>query len=72
MTRDELIRRLRRIAKERGVAFDVVANRGKGGHWTVQFGDTRLPVPQAHGGDLATGTLRSILRRFGIRRKDLE
>ena len=68
----ELIRRLRRIAKKRGVAFDVVASRGKGGHWTVQFGDVRLPVPQAHGRDLATGTLRSILRRFGVAREDLE
>ena len=72
MTRDELIRRLRRLARKRGVAFDVVASRGKGGHWTVRFGDASLPVPQAHGGDLATGTLRSILRRFGVTREDLE
>ena len=72
MTREELIRRLRRIAKARGVAFDVLASRGKGGHWTVRFGDVSLPVPQAHGRDLATGTVRGILRRFGIAKKDLE
>jgi mRNA interferase HicA len=72
ITRDELIRRLRRIAKKRGVAFDVIASRGKGGHWTVQFGDAHLPVPQAHRGDLAAGTLRAILRRFGLRLEDLE
>jgi mRNA interferase HicA len=72
MTRDELIRRLRRIARKRGVAFDVVASRGKGGHWTVRFGDASLPIPQAHGRDLATGTLHSILRRFGVAREDLE
>ena len=72
MTRDELIRRLRRIAKRRGVAFDGLASRGKGGHWTVRLGDVSLPIPQAHGRDIATGTLHNILRRFGIARDDLE
>ena len=72
MTRDELIRRLRRLARKRGVAFDVVAARGKGGHWTVQYGAVRIPVPQAKGGDLAPGTLGTILRNFGLRRDDLE
>jgi hypothetical protein len=72
MTRDELIRRLRRLARQCGVAFDVIAARGKGGHWTVQYGNVRLPVPQAKGGDIAAGTLHNILRRFGLRREDLE
>ena len=72
MTRDELIRRLRRLARERGVAFDVIAARGKGGHWTVRYGKARAPVPQAKGGDLAPGTLQAILRAFGLRRDDLE
>jgi mRNA interferase HicA len=72
MTRDELIRRLRRLARERGVAFHVIASRGKGGHWTVQFGNVRLPIPQARGRDLATGTLHTILRQFGVDREELE
>jgi hypothetical protein len=72
MTRDDLIRRLRRLAQKRDVAFDVIANRGKGGHWTVRFGAVRLPVPQAKRGDLAPGTLHAILRGFGLRREDLE
>jgi antitoxin HicB len=54
------------------VAFDGIAARGKGGHWTVQYGQVRLPVPQAKGGDIAAGTLHSILRGFGLRREDLE
>jgi mRNA interferase HicA len=72
MTRDELIRRLRRLARKRGVVFEVVHARGKGGHWTVQFASRRQPVPQAKGGDLPRGTLRGILRRFGLSQSDLE
>jgi mRNA interferase HicA len=72
MTRDELIRRLRRLARKRGVTFEVIAARGKGGHWTVRYGEARVPVPQAKGGDIAPGTLQAILRAFGLRRGDLE
>ena len=72
MTRDELIRRLRRLSREKGLAFDVDQRRGKGGHWMVQLGDRRQPVPQAKGGDLPTGTLRSILRNFGLKPGDVE
>lgn len=72
MKRDELIRRLRRLARKRRVDFEVIAARGKGGHWTIRYGEVRMPVPQSGGGDLAPGTLHAILRRFGLRRSDLE
>jgi len=72
MTRDELIRRLRRLARERGVAFEVDRERGKGGHWVVRFGSASQPVPQARGRDLAKGTVRGILRNFGLDPRDLE
>ena len=72
MTRDELIRRLRRLARRRGVAYEVERARGKGGHWIVRFGDApRQPVPQAKGGDLKPGTIGTILRNFGLRADDL-
>jgi predicted RNA binding protein YcfA (HicA-like mRNA interferase family) len=72
MTRDELIRRLRRLARRRDVAFEVARERGKGGHWSVRFGDTWQPVPQSKGRDLKPGTLRSILHEFGLQPRDLE
>jgi mRNA interferase HicA len=72
MTRDELIRRLRRLARARGLAFEVARQRGKGGHWMVRLGERWQPVPQAKGGDLPGGTLRAILRNFGLRLSDLE
>jgi mRNA interferase HicA len=72
MTRDELIRRLRRLARQRGVAFEVDRERGKGGHWVIRFGEAMQPVPQTHGRDLHKGTLHAVLRGLGLRLRDLE
>lgn len=72
MTRDELIRRLRRIAKKRGLRFEVDREHGKGSHWVIRLGTNMQPVPQASSGDLRTGTLRGILRGLGLRPRDLE
>jgi mRNA interferase HicA len=72
MTRDELIRRLRRLAKRRGVAFEIDRERGKGGHWVIRFGEAMQPVPEAHGRDLPKGTLHAILRNLGLTLRDLE
>jgi mRNA interferase HicA len=72
MTRDELIRRLRRLARRRGVVFEVARERGKGGHWSVRLGERWQPIPQAKGRDLASGTLHSILRNLGLSERDLE
>ena len=72
MTRDELIRRLRRLARARRVTFAVDRKRGKGGHWIVTFGERWQPVPQAKGRDLPTGLLRSILAELGLRPEELE
>ena len=72
MTRDELIRRLRRLARRRGLAFEVARERGKGGHWSVRFGENWQPIPQSKGRDLKPGTLQAILREFGLRLRDLE
>ena len=72
MTRDELIRRLRRIAKRRGLRFDVDREHGKGSHWMVYLGAIKQPVPQTGSGDLRKGTLHGILQGFGLRLRDLE
>ena len=72
MTRDELIRRLRRLARGRGVDFDVESARGKGGHWMVQYGAVRQAVPQVKGRDLPVGTFHGILRGYGLTPRDLE
>ncbi|MFO1046704.1 MAG: hypothetical protein U1E52_02210 [Geminicoccaceae bacterium] len=72
MTRDELIRRLRRIAERRGVAFAVDREHGKGSHWVVRLGAIKQTVPQTSSGDLRKGTLHGILQGFGLSLRDLE
>jgi mRNA interferase HicA len=72
MTRDELIRSLRRLARERGVAFEVDREHGKGSHWVVTLGERRQVVPQSGGGDLKPRTMASVLRGLGLTRRDLE
>jgi predicted RNA binding protein YcfA (HicA-like mRNA interferase family) len=60
------------LARERGVEFAVESARGKGGHWMVRYDRIRQAVPQAKGGDLPRGTLRGILRNYGLSGRDLE
>jgi hypothetical protein len=60
------------LARERRVAFAVESARDKGGHLMVQYDEVRQAIPQAQGGDLPKGALRSILRSFGLGARDLE
>ena len=66
MTRKQLLRRLRRLAREEQAAFEVIEDRGKGGHWLVSWNGRVTTIPQSKGSDLKPGTLRSILQRLGI------
>ncbi len=68
MTSAELLRRLKKLAKERGVTIDVQP--GKGSHRKVIFGHARTIIPM-HGVELKTGTLKGILKDLGIKREDL-
>jgi len=48
-----------------------IETQGKGSHVKVQHGSARTVVP-THSGDLASGTLRAVLRQLGLSEKDLE
>jgi len=63
MTRDQLIRELRKIAKELGVTFEVVTGRGKGSHYQVYFGDRTTTVKS---GEMRPGYVRLIKKQLGI------
>jgi hypothetical protein len=71
MTRKQLLRRLRRLARERQTAFEVIEKRGKGGHWLVRWNSRVTTIPQSKGGDLKPGTLAGILEKLGIDARDL-
>ncbi|TVQ36399.1 MAG: type II toxin-antitoxin system HicA family toxin [Geminicoccaceae bacterium] len=63
MNRDELIRRLRRYARSRGLPLEIDTSRGKGGHAVVRLGDRRSVVPS---GQLKRGTLAGIIKQLGL------
>lgn len=63
MQRDALIRELRKIARERGLVFEVFENRGKGSHYRVKLGD-RITTIQS--GDLSKLHVRSIMKQLGM------
>ena len=60
----ELLRRVRRLGAE------IVPERGKGGHVMVRRGERVTYVPTGSG-ELAPGTLASILKALGLRRDQI-
>jgi len=61
----ELLRRLRACAHTKNANFEVIKNRGKGGHQMVHFGDRKTTVP-APNKELKLGTLKAILKQLDI------
>ena len=70
MAGNELLRRLRRLGNERGVAMRFNEERGKGSHGTLYFGD-RFAVLKDRRAEIAPGLLHAMLRQLGLNRRDL-
>ena len=64
----ELLRRLRRLAAERGLDFEM--SEGKN-HTKVTLAGRRSVVGR-HSSDLKTGTLYGILKQLGLKPEDME
>lgn len=71
MKGSELIRRVRRLGRRRGIPVEILAERGKGSHRLLYFGDRRTVVRNPKD-ELKTGTLRAILRQLGLTLHDLQ
>ena len=67
----ELVRRVRKVGKQRGVKVLFVAERGKGSHGTLYFGG-RLTVVRALKDELKTGTLHAMLKQLGLTLQDIQ
>ena len=70
MTGAEFIRRLRRLARKRRVAFDMNTRRGRGSHRIVDFGTRRTTVKDLKD-ELGKGLLRQMCSDLGIDPADL-
>jgi hypothetical protein len=64
----ELLRRLRRVAARRGLAFETSEGAN---HTKVRFGDSRTVIGR-HPADLKTGTLNALLKQLGLTSEDIE
>jgi len=60
MKGNEFIKRTKKLAKMRGVAFEWCPNMGKGSHGMLFFGD-KLTVVRNPKDELKTGTLHAML-----------
>ena len=70
MTGNELVRRLRRVARREGLEFLYEGRPGKGGHGRVYVGDRFTTIP-ALTHEIPPGLLAKILRDLGLSRRDL-
>ena len=66
----ELIRNLRRLARDRGVAFSYEPRHGKGSHGRLLFGD-RLTTIKDPRKEIGPGLLQAMLKQLDLTREDL-
>jgi mRNA interferase HicA len=66
----ELVRRLRKVGRQRGVVVELIPERGKGSHGTLYFGE-RFTIVRNLKDELKTGTLHAMLKQLGLTPEDL-
>jgi mRNA interferase HicA len=69
VTGKEFIRRVRKLARKRGVLFEVNESAGKGAHRKLYFGSCGTTLPGL--GELKTGTFQGLCKQLGIDPKEL-
>ena len=70
MTGNEFIRKVRRLGRQRGVKVVFVAERGKGSHGTLYYGE-KLTIVRNPKDDLKTGTLHAMLTQLSLTLREL-
>jgi mRNA interferase HicA len=68
---NELLRRLQRLGRERGIAVRFDQERGKGSHGTLYFGDQRTTLKDRRA-EIRPGLLHAMLRQLGLSERDLK
>jgi mRNA interferase HicA len=70
VTGAELIRQLQKVGKQRRVRVAFRAERGKGSHGTLYYGD-RFTVLKDRRKELSPGLLAAMLKQLGLSREDI-
>jgi mRNA interferase HicA len=71
MSGDELIRRLRRLGRQRGVEVRLDELKGKGSHAALYYGAPRTTLKDRRK-EIGVGLLRAMLRQLGLTPRDSE
>ena len=66
----EFIRGLHKLGRQRGVQVRFRAERGKGSHGTLYYGE-RFTVVKDRSKELSPGLLTAMLKQLGLTREDL-
>lgn len=70
MNGNELLRKLKKTAKNRGVEIRQVKAHGKGSHTTLYFGDRRTTMKDPKK-EIGKGLLKAMLEQLGLTEGDL-
>jgi mRNA interferase HicA len=69
---NELLRKLRRLARRRKIQFEFDPGGGTGGHGLIVFGNRRTILRSSRRKELPSGSLRGMLSDLDIDPRDLD
>ncbi len=65
MKGSEFLKKLKKLGKNKGISVEFIAERGKGSHGTVYFGDRRTMLKDRKQ-ELGKGLFRKMCEQLGI------
>lgn len=71
MNGNELLKKLRKVARKKGIALDLVKSHGKGSHGTLYFGDKKVTMKDLKK-EIGPGLLNALLEKVGLTKSDIE
>ena len=71
MNGNELLKQLRKLARQRGLPLRLVRERGKGSHGTLYLGK-RYTIMKDRKQEIGPGLLATMLRNLGLTKQDIE
>ena len=70
MKGNEFLKRIRRLAKARGLVYEWHPNLGKGSHGVLKLGNRRTVLRNPKD-ELKTGTLHAMLKQLDLKPEDI-
>lgn len=71
MNGNEFLKKLRKIAREKGLPLELVKSHGKGSHATLYFADKKVTMKDLKK-EIGPGLLKAMLEKIGLSKDDIE